>query len=213
MTFPPLHVITDDAVLASPGFVDAAHACFATGGARMVLHLRGRTTSGATLFRLASALTSAAHGSGARLVVNDRIDVARAAGADGVQLGRRSLAVNDARAVWPQAWIGASVHAADQAAEAERAGTDFVVLGTIYATPSHPGLPGAGVGPIGEAVTKVRVPVVAIGGIEATRIGEVAGAGAAGVAVLSAVWGEDDAAEAVGALLRAWEQRGAKETG
>jgi thiamine-phosphate pyrophosphorylase len=206
-------VITDDAVLASPDFGDAARAALAAGGKRLVLHLRGPATSGATLFALASALVPVARRSGARLVVNDRIDVALAAGADGVQLGRRSLTVSDARAAWPEAWIGTSVHSAPEAVEAGRAGTDFLVLGTIYATPSHPGMPGAGVGGIGEAVTQVRVPVVAIGGIDANRIGEVAGAGAAGVAVLSAVWGADDAAHAVATLLRAWDRRGGKEAG
>ncbi|MDT8342467.1 MAG: thiamine phosphate synthase, partial [Longimicrobiales bacterium] len=88
---PPLHLVTDDAVLARPGFRGAAEAALEAGGARVALHLRGPGTNGGPLYRLAVALVPAARAAGALLLVNDRVDVAACAGADGVQLGRRSL--------------------------------------------------------------------------------------------------------------------------
>ncbi len=200
-------MITDDTVLARPSFDDDAAAILRAGGDRIAFHLRGPRTSGARLYGHAATLAPAARSARAKLIVNDRVDVARAARAHGVQLGARSLDPRAARRAWPDAWIGTSVHAADGAAAAVEAGTDFLVLGTIYSTASHPGHPGDGASLVRATVDAVGAPVVAIGGISEGRVAEVAAAGAAGVAVLGAVWHAADPADAVTDLLDAWERR------
>jgi thiamine-phosphate pyrophosphorylase len=185
---PALHVITDDAVLARPGFIDTARALLGLAGPDVALHVRGPGTAARALLARTAALVPEARRAGALLLVNDRIDVALAADADGVQLGERSLGVRDARRLVGGRWIGRSVHDAAAAVRAVADGTDFLVLGTIYATPSHVGRPGAGPDAVRAVVARVHRPVLAIGGITPDRVAAVVAAGAAGVAVQRAVW-------------------------
>lgn len=204
MTFPPLHVITDDAVLADPAFDGRAAAVLEAGGAGLALHIRGPRTPGRMLFERVTAVVARARTSGSLIIVNDRTDVGRAADAHGVQLGARSLTVADARVAWPGAWVGCSVHDVDGAVARERDGTDFLLLGTIWASGSHPGRPGAGPALIRGCAAAVGIPVVAIGGIDATRAAEAAAACASGIAALGAVWHRGRPADNVRALLDAW---------
>jgi thiamine-phosphate diphosphorylase len=195
-------VITDDAVLARPQFGSAARAVLAAGGAGVALHLRGPTTPGRFLWRLAVDLAPEA-AAGGWLLVNDRVDVAATSGAHGVQLGRRSLPVADARALLgPEARIGASVHDAAEAADAGAA--DWLVVGTLFPSASHPGRPAAGVELIARVAAASRCPLVGIGGVTPERVADVRAAGAAGVAVLSGVWGHADPASAVARYLGCW---------
>lgn len=139
------------------------------------------------------------------LVVNDRVDVALAAGADGVQLGARSLSVEDGRSLAGASLrIGASVHAADEA-RAVGAGADWLLAGTLWPTPSHPGRAGAGVALLRE-VAALGMPVVAIGGVSAERAAEARRAGAAGVAALRGLWDAADPARAVERYLDEWSR-------
>lgn len=171
---PRLHLVTSDEVLRDEGFVDSAERVIAAYGAAVAVHLRGHGLSGSVLHALAERLLEAASRSGAMLLVNDRVDVALACGAPGVQLGRRSLPVAEARRLLgADALIGYSAHAADEALDAGRESADFIVLGTIFPTASHPGEP--------------------------ARVGAVLEAGAYGVAVLGGVW---HAADPVGAARR-----------
>lgn len=196
--------MTDDAVAARPDFVKAAREVLEAGASRVVLHLRSPGASGRRMFALAAELVPASRAAGARLLVNDRVDVALAAGADGVQLGRRSLCPADARRLLgPDAWIGASVRGGEEGAACVGGGADFLVVGTIYATPSHPGRAGAGPGRIREMVG-LGVPLVAIGGVTVDRVDEVRRAGAAGVAVIRGVWGAARPGTAIEEYLRAW---------
>lgn len=189
---PRLHLVTDDAVLSGSGFESRARAVLARLGPDVALHLRGHATAARAVFDLASALVRAAGDAGALLLVNDRLDVALAAGAHGAQLGRRSLALADARALLgPDARLGVSAHAGAEVAEAARAGADFVVLGTIWASASHPGHAGVGTAPL-RAAREAGAPVLAIGGVTPARVAEARAAGAWGVAVLSGVWGAAD---------------------
>lgn len=202
---PRLHLVTDDEVLHAKEFPDRARAALQAGGAEVALHLRGAHASGERLLALADALLPAAREAGALLLVNDRVDVALCAGAHGVHLGGRSLPVAVARGLVPAgALVGLSVHGAAPLTELRRQGTlpDFVVVGTIHPTPSHPERTGAGVERIQEVVAAAgALPVVAIGGITAARMGEVMTAGAAGAAVIRAAWSSGDPGAAVGALL------------
>lgn len=185
------------------GFEQRAAAVLEAGGPALALHLRGPRADGGTLHRLAAALLPLSRGAGSLLLVNDRLDVALAAGTDGAHVGQRSLGVRVARALLgDDAWLGASVRAADDALAAHAEGADFAFLGTIFDTPTHPGRKGMGLE--GLAVTAGRVggfPLVAIGGIDPARVPEVLGAGAYGVAVVRGVWDARDPAEAVSRYL------------
>jgi thiamine-phosphate pyrophosphorylase len=198
-------VVTDDSLLAGNRWVTRAAVVLEAGGAEMCLHLRGPRTDGATLFSLASELLPRARAGGALLFMNDRVDVALAARLDGVHLGARSLPVDAARVLLPPSrWLGVSCHDAAGASAAQREGADYAFLGTIFPTPSHPGVAGMGSAGLEETVRGLDgLPIVAIGGIDPARVTDVLGAGARGVAVVRGVWGARDPAEAVGRYLEA----------
>jgi thiamine-phosphate pyrophosphorylase len=203
---PPLHVVTDDSVVARGDFVARAAEVLTGGGADVALHLRAPSASGRRMFDLAERLMETARASGSLLVVNDRVDVAMAIGAHGVQLGARGLAVADARRmIGPARLVGVSVHGVDEAREAASAGADWLLAGTIHATPSHPGRAGAGVGLIAE-LARIGPPVIAIGGVTPKRVGEARRAGAAGVATIRGVWDDPSPADAVRRHLDAWRE-------
>jgi thiamine-phosphate pyrophosphorylase len=143
------------------------------------------------------------------LVVNDRVDVALATGAGGVQRTSTSLAVRDIRAiVKSDLLIGASVHSLEEAIEAEAAGADWVTFGPVYDTPSKRpyGAP-QGLAALERVAAALRIPVVAIGGITPERADAVMGAGAHGVAAISAILAAADPAEAVRRFLAARARR------
>ena len=167
------------------------------------LMLRDRKTAGGALLAAAAAARQLTNGAGAALLVNDRLDVALAAHADGVHLPAASFPVAHARAVvGPEVWIGCSTHAPDEAARAAADGADYVVLGPIYATPSKQRY-GAPLGVEALARTRIAVPLIAIGGITADRAGEVCDAGARGVAVIRTILDAPDPATAARGLVTA----------
>ncbi|HUF76609.1 MAG TPA: thiamine phosphate synthase [Longimicrobiales bacterium] len=196
---PRLHVVTDDSMLGRGGWAARAAEVLEAGGADVCLHLRGPRTEGATLHDLATELLPHARRAGARLVVNDRVDVALAVEVDGVHLGGRSLPVGVTRGLLGDGrWLGASCHDASSAAAARREGADYVFLGTIFPTPSHTDV--AGMGLEGLAATLARLeafPVIGIGGIDAARVPSVLATGAYGVAVVRGIWDGRDPASAV----------------
>jgi thiamine-phosphate pyrophosphorylase len=199
---PRLHLVTDDRVLAEEGFVPTARALLSAGGSGVAFHLRGPATAGGRLYELASSLTDAARASGSLLIVNDRVDVALASGADGVQLGRHGLALASARLLLGAgALIGASVHADTEAREAFGERADFVLAGTLYESRSHPGRPPTGLAWLARIGASGRV--IGIGGITPARVAPVLESGAYGVAVLSAVWRAPRPADALRLFMKA----------
>lgn len=196
---PVLHVVTDDGVLARPGFLESAKEVLGAGGGEVALHVRGPGTTGGRLYALVRGLGASASGAGAFLVVNDRVDVALVAGVAAVHLGARSLPVAEARRILgPRAWVGRSVHDVEEAATVASEGADWIFAGHVFETPSHPGRPGVGVDGLGEMCRATAgVPVVAIGGITPRRVAEVLSHGARGVAVIRGVWDAPDPARAV----------------
>jgi len=202
---PPLHAVTDGAVLARADFERVAGEVMAVCGARVAVHVRGPRVSGRRVYEVAARLAEIARTTGALVIVNDRVDLALAAGADGVQLGRRGIAIADARAVAGGGTrIGASVHGVEEGREAVDAGAEWLLAGSIYPTGSHPGQPGAGPGLIGRMVALGR-PVIGIGGITPERAREVRGAGAAGVAAIRGIWEQPSPARAARAYIEAWQ--------
>jgi thiamine-phosphate pyrophosphorylase len=169
------------------------------------IQLRDRGVAGGELLAAATALRALTRRHGARLLVNDRLDVARAAEADGAHLPAASFALADARRLLASgALVGRSTHAPDEAVAAGRDGTDYVVLGPIFATPSKAayGAP-LGLAAIAAATAASAAPIVAIGGITPERAAEARAAGAAGVAVVRAVLDAADPDGAAAALVAA----------
>jgi thiamine-phosphate pyrophosphorylase len=202
---PALHLVTDDQVVARPGFLDDARRVVEAGGGRIALHLRAPAAPGRRMYDLGAALRRMTAEAGAWLIVNDRADVALAVEADGVQVGGRGMLAADARRVIGGGrMLGVSVHSAEEARDALAGKPDFLLAGTIWQTPSHPGRPGAGVGLVQE-IAALGVPLIAIGGVTPARVAEARDAGSAGVAVLRGVWDAPDPAEAVREYLRHWK--------
>ena len=199
---PRLHAITDAAVLAHPDLGIRA-AAIAAAGSAVALHVRDRSAGGAALAHHALRLSALARPPEAAVFVNGRPDLAAAIGADGVQLAAGDLSPADTRRLFPRGWIGRSVHAEDEAREAIAEGADFLMVGGIYPSASHPGRPAAGLALVRRTATLGR-PVIAIGGIDASRVAEVRDAGAYGVAAITALWSATDPAAAALALLEPW---------
>jgi thiamine-phosphate pyrophosphorylase len=203
VSLPRLHLVTDDGVLRRPGFGVLAGGLLADLGPAMALHLRGHRTAGGDMYRLAEPLARQAADAGALLLVNDRVDVALAVGC-GAQVGRRSIPPARARKVLgPGAVIGYSAHGEAEALEAVADGADFLLLGTIWPSPSHPGGEAAGTGLVRAVAATTAAAVVAIGGVTPARVEEALEAGAHGVAVLSGVWDAPDPVAAAMAYLEA----------
>lgn len=202
---PPLHVLVTPEAAARSDFGDLTSRMRARCGGRLALHLRLPGASGRRLFRLAERLVAEAEGPGGWVVVNERLDVALAAGADAVQLGAAALPVRTAAAVARgRLALGASVHGADEARVAARQGASYLVLGTIFGTPTHADREAGGTVRI-EACRGAGPPIVAIGGIDGSRVAAVMRAGASGVAVIRAVWSSQDPVEAAAGLVEILE--------
>ena len=167
------------------------------------IQLRDRRAAGGPMLNAALGLRTLTRDHGAALVVNDRIDVALAAGADGVHLPAASFPIAVARQLLgPDAWIGRSTHAAAEAATAAAEGADYVVLGPIFATPSKRTF-GAPLGLAALATTRIACPVVAIGGISPANVASLRSTGANGIAVIRAILDAPDPAAATDALRAA----------
>lgn len=191
---PRLHAITDEAI-ARRGDLDAIAAAIASAG-DVAFHARGRALTGVEHLALAQRLPRP-------VFVNDRLDVALAVGATGVQLGHGSLSVADARRLGPSWWIGRSVHNLVEARAAMAEGADYLVVGPVFATATHAGRTPLGLAALREIAALGR-PALAIGGITAERAGELRAAGAYGAAAIRALWDAADPAGAARALLEAW---------
>ena len=139
------------------------------------------------LLELVGAAADAARARATRLVVNDRLDVALAAGAAGVHLGTQSLPARVVRALAPRDFlVGVSCHSLEEMLSAQVAGADYVVLGPIFATPSKvPYGPPLGLAQLREVAARAKVPVLALGGITVDRVRLCLEAGAAGIAGIS----------------------------
>ena len=161
------------------------------GGVNLV-QLRDKDLPGGQLLALAERLRKVTQSS-ALLFVNERVDVALACGADGVQLGEEGMPVEAARKLARDGLlIGRSVHSLGGALAAESQGADLLVAGAIFPTGSHPQSKPSGPHLLAEILQQVRLPLLGIGGIDETNVGEVMGAGASGAAVINAILSSKD---------------------
>ncbi len=155
------------------------------------------------LLRLARRLRRITEGR-ALLIVNDRVDVAIIAGADGVQLGETALDVADVRKlVGPDMLIGRSVHSEVGAVDAECQGADYLILGTVFETASHPDGHVGGLPLVRQVTGSVGIPVLGIGGITSDNAARVVEAGSCGAAVITAITMSDDPRSAASDLFAA----------
>jgi thiamine-phosphate pyrophosphorylase len=202
---PRLHVIVvptreDPALVLTRTVLDA--------GAPLV-QIRVKGASDREQLRLVEPLVTLAHEFGARAVVNDRADVCVATRADGVHGGADDLGVAPMRAVvGADRLVGGTARDPATAAELAAAGADYLGVGPVYATTSKTGLPAPiGVATIERVVAATDVPVIAIAGITVERVTEVVGAGAHGVAVISAIVAAPDPGRETRRFLDALEGR------
>ena len=166
-----------------------------------MVQLREKDLSARDLYELGTRVQNAIAGR-AKLIVNDRVDVALSLNADGVQLPEDGMPVADARRiVGPDLLIGRSVHSVSGAVEAQSDGADFLIAGTIFPSPSHPYGPTQGVDFLRALCREVSVPILAIGGVTTQNVAEVMEAGCSGVAVISAISEAEDPGTAASSLV------------
>ncbi len=194
---PRLHAITDERIARRGNLDELACELAAGGGPDLAFHARGRQLSGLEHYELARRLTTYPP---PRLFVNDRLDVALALHTAGVQLGVGSLPVSAARRLEAAWWIGKSVHGFAEADAAKAEGADYLLVGPVYATATHPDRPPLGLETLGR-IARLGLPVIAIGGIGPGRVREVKTAGACGAAAIRALWDAADPADAARRML------------
>lgn len=168
-----------------------------------VLQLREKEMEARPLLEIAARFRAACDRHGALFVINDRPDVALAAGADGVHLGQDDLDPAFARRLMPHGIIGRSTHSPEELRRASEEDVDYVCVGPVHETPTKPGRPATGLDLVRLAAKECPRPWFAIGGIGPETIEEVAGAGASRVVVVRAITEAADPAAAVRSLLGA----------
>ncbi len=203
--FPPLYPIVDEGVANLAGYtVPALAQAFVDGGARLI-QLRSKLAPSGRFVEQALAVAALAHEAGALVVVNDRVDVAMAAGLRAVHVGQDDVPVAMARrALGEEGFIGLSTHTRAQVDAALYEPIDNQAVGPIFATTTKdPGYDAVGLELIAYAASKTELPIVAIGGITLERARRVLDAGARSVAVIGDLLRTGDPAARVGEFLRA----------
>ena len=201
---PCLCLVTDRSVVERGSLV--SRVAQAVDGGVDLVQLREKDLPGGDLLRLAQELQQVIEGRAA-LVINERIDVAMAAGARGVQLGEEAVPVNLARGMLGRDYIiGRSVHSAEGASLAQSQGADFLVAGTMYASSTHPGAEPTGTSLVRSITEVCSLPVLGIGGITAHNLGDVLAAGASGVAVITGILAAADPGKAAQDMRQALDE-------
>ncbi|HEX6065249.1 MAG TPA: thiamine phosphate synthase [Longimicrobiales bacterium] len=195
-------IVITDATLARPRAVIDIVGMALQAGAR-VIQLRDKSATARDLLAQAEALRALTHTHNALLFINDRLDVALAARADGVHLGPDDIPLAAARAaVGDDFLIGVSTDDPERARRAQTEGADYIGCGAVFGTRSKDvGGEAIGVGQLERVVRAVDIPVLGIGGIDVHNVSQVAAAGAAGAAVIGAVMQAADVEATVKALL------------
>lgn len=177
----------------------------ASAGATMI-QVRERLLDDRALVEFVRELVAETSGTACQVVVNDRLDIALAAAATGVHLKSGSIAAGDVRRIAPSPFVvGRSVHSEDEAVAAEEAGgCNYLMFGTVFPSSSKPDdHPIAGTDGLRQVCARVTLPVVAIGGITASRAAAARAAGAAGIAAISLFADAPDVADAVRSVRNA----------
>jgi thiazole tautomerase (transcriptional regulator TenI) len=189
---PCVHAVTTDEIMLRPGFLRQALAIMRVLGDKGAIHIRSQLLDSPTLYSITLALLEVHAQTKCWCIINDRVDIALACGVQGVQLTHKSIAVPDVQSIAPALLIGASVHSADEARDAEKAGADWCVAGNVFETPTHPGQPRRENTFISEVVAAVSLPVIAIGGIRPEHVRSLVHRGAHGVAAIRGIWDDEN---------------------
>lgn len=200
-----LYLVTDRALSCGRPLEEIVRRSVA--GGVTVVQLREKDAESREFLDLAFLLRKVTSELQVPLVINDRVDIALACGADGVHLGQQDMYCTDARRIaGSDMIIGVSVSTVEEAIRAEADGADYLGVGPLFATPTKTdAVPATGVGILRDIRRAVRTPMVAIGGIKYTNAGEIVRAGADGVAVVSAIVSSPDPGDAARALRDAVE--------
>src|SRR3989338_9134619 len=199
-----LYVIVDRAAVGARDLREVAAGAI-RGGADAI-QLRDKVASARALIEAARALLPLTRAAGIPFIINDRADVARAVGADGIHLGQDDLPVGAARDLLGSGrLIGLSTHSLEQALAAQAQGADYIGVGPIFPTPTKPDYGSVGTGLIGQVASRVRLPAVCIGGIDRSNLEQVIRAGATCVAVVRAVCSASDPEAATSELKAKWQ--------
>jgi thiamine-phosphate diphosphorylase len=197
---PSLYVVLDRTAARGRDLVELLALALA-GGTRMI-QLREKEWPSGRVLPLAEKLRAACATAGATFIVNDRVDLALAVGADGVHLGQDDLPARAARPLLrPGMILGISTHSVEQARAAQADGADYVAVGSMFATTSKADFQLVGPDLMRKLRGEIRVPLVGIGGITPDNVAEVIQAGADGVAVISAVCAAADPKAAAARFL------------
>jgi thiamine-phosphate pyrophosphorylase len=203
-----LIVVTDRRLAAPRPLLDIVAA--ALGAGAPAIQLRDKHAAARDLAELAAAMLPLVRAAGARLFINDRLDVALATGADGVHLGPDDIPVDAARRVAPPGFlVGYSADSPAAALSAAAAGASYIGCGAVFGTTTKAEAAGERIGTarLDKVARAVSIPVVGIGGIEPANIARVAATAAAGAAVVGAVMTAADPAAVVRTLLASFDQR------
>ncbi len=182
-----LYFVTGEPAFEGRSLVETTRA--ALQGGVTAVQLRDKSGGTREMLELGRALLALTRAAGVPLIVNDRVDVALALGADGVHVGQDDLPAQDARRlIGPEQILGVSAGTVAEARQAQADGADYVGAGDVFGTPSKPDAgPPIGLSALAEIARAVAIPVVGIGGITEANAASITEAGAAGVAVISAV--------------------------
>ena len=205
------YLVTQQTLSADRSTVEISEA--AIEGGVDAIQLREKEMDARSRYELGQELRELTDEAGVDLIINDRIDLARAIDADGVHLGQSDLPISVAREqLGDDAIIGASVSTVSEARLAAITGADYLGVGAIYGTTSKPEAPtaddGLGLDTLADIIQTVKIPVVAIGGITPANAAEPIAAGATAVAVISAITAAEDPADAARELCTAVEGDG-----
>lgn len=196
-----LYAVTDSAWLGGRPLEDVVAQAIA-GGATFV-QLREKNASFEERCELARRVLAVCRAAGVPFVVDDDVACARAVGADGVHVGQSDAGCREARAILgPQAIVGVSAQTPEQALKAQADGADYLGVGAVFATSTKADAADVGLDGLAAVCAAADLPVVAIGGINASNVGELAGTGACGAAVVSAIFAAVDP-QAAASELRA----------
>lgn len=186
-----LYVIIDRKICGGRDPVCVAEEAIA-GGADMI-QLRDKDSTAYEILEVGRAIRGLAREKKTPFIINDRVDIAVALDADGVHLGQDDLPIEAARSMMgKRKLIGISTHSLSQALDAQGRGADYIGVGPIFSTSTKPDYKAVGIDLIREVRDSIKIPFVAIGGIDGSSIGEVIAAGAGRVAVVRAVCGAKD---------------------
>lgn len=193
---PELYVITDPDLSRGRSHIEVAELAIA--GGATVIQLRDKKAHTRKLIEVGQALRDITRRSGVTFILNDRVDVALAVDADGVHLGEDDMPVSLARKLLgPNKILGASPENPDYARREEAAGADYLGIGSVFGTSTKPDAgPPIGLDALARVKRSVKIPVIAIGGVNASNAAQAILAGADGVAVISAVVGAQDITKA-----------------